>query len=774
MSAASSTVEVGQALGARRAPASSEQAAVPERLGVRTVTFAALAGYGVLRWAMLMRPAPTWRLAGLLALSIVLAGGVPLIARRDRVIGALTAFCVLLAAFPVAGLRWHWFVHLQITRSADQIGNGLEQLPNTLVPYLGSSHPVRLVILLGAAVLLLDAAAVLAFAGGPGAPIGDGRRAAAALPLTALAVVPSTLIRPEFPYLQGLLLFALLAAFMWAERIRRQAYGSALTVLVVVGVAAAVAAPHIDQRTPWVNYRAWAGTLVHRRVDRFNWNQTYGPLNWPHGGHEVLTVQAHTADYWKAADLDTFNGSAWVAGDQSIAPTLPPPKAAYVKKWSQTITVTLEGMQTTDVIAAGVAQQPSPIAGGVGEGTDAGTWVAGRELGPGTTYQIDTYSPRPSFRQLATAGRRYPAPLLGNYLTLAIPQPGLPSEVFPQVQFATFHSRRPPSSTVPSFEADAAPVVLHSPYAPAYRLARRLAAQSSTPAAFVAAVEQYLSSARGFTYTQRPKLHRYPLESFLFDTKQGYCQQFSGAMALLLRMGGIPARVASGFTSGGYDSETHRWIVSDTDAHAWVEAWFPGYGWVRFDPTPAIAPARAGQSASENIKGFGSIPSEVGNVTRKEIGSASGATTSKHHARAGGIAWWVIALVAVAAGGLLALLFVRRHFRRRPDDPVDELERALMRTRRPLADGVTLSVLEHRLSTSPGAAAYVRTLSLSRYGGSDRVPSRAERRALRRELARGLGLSGRFRALWALPPQLHGPGQTDVPTRAGSGRSGQF
>src|SRR5262249_3058149 len=98
------------------------------------------------------------------------------------------------------------------------VGDGLTGLPTALVPYTGSSGSVRMVILLGAAILLLDAAIVLAFAP---AVLGDARRAAAALPLIALAVVPSTLVRPEFPYLQGLALFALLAAFIWAERVRR-------------------------------------------------------------------------------------------------------------------------------------------------------------------------------------------------------------------------------------------------------------------------------------------------------------------------------------------------------------------------------------------------------------------------------------------------------------------------------------------------------------------------------------------------------------------------
>ena len=104
--------------------------------------------------------------------------------------------------------------------TAKAIGDGpVGAAAHVLVPYTGINQWVRTVIVLGAAVLLLDAALLLAFA--PRA-LGDLRRAGAALPLVALAVVPSTLVHPAFPYLQGLVLFALLAAFMWGERIRRQ------------------------------------------------------------------------------------------------------------------------------------------------------------------------------------------------------------------------------------------------------------------------------------------------------------------------------------------------------------------------------------------------------------------------------------------------------------------------------------------------------------------------------------------------------------------------
>ena len=84
-----------------------------------------------------------------------------------------------------------------------------------------------------------------------------------------------------------------------------------------------------------------------------------------------------------------------------------------------------------------------------------------------------------------------------------------------------------------------------------------------------------------------------PLEHFLFETKAGYCQHFSGAMALLLRFGGVPARVATGFSPGGFRRRQGEWVVRDRDAHSWVEAWFDGIGWVTFDPTPTATPARS-------------------------------------------------------------------------------------------------------------------------------------------------------------------------------------
>ena len=745
MSAGAQTLRVGPRFTGSSVSATSRSAS-RGRSWIQLFTFAALALYGVIRWATLLHPAPTWRLAGLLALSVALAGVVPLVSRVGRPLGVAVAVALALAALPVAGLPWEWFHHVRIAVGAGHIGDGLQALPAVLVPYIGPSQAVRLVIVLGAAVLLLDGAVVAAFAP---RSFGDGRRAGAALPLVALAVVPSTLVRPQLPYLQGLLMFGLLAAFMWGDRVRRDAAGAAVLVAALAGVGAAIAAPRIDPRKPWVNYRAWAGTLRRPHVDSFNWNQTYGPLHWPKTGHVVLTVRARQGDYWKAADLDQFNGFAWQQGPAAAsASDLPLPDRAAVARWTQRLGVTIQGMRTASVIAAGYAAKPTIASATVG--VDVGTWDAGQTLGPGTSYQVLTYSPSPSAAQLRGAGRAYPAAALAGYRMLRVPTPSTPVADFPAVVFAPFHSRREPSIVPGPGVTDPAGVVQSSPYAAAYALARQLAAQAPTPYAFVRSVQQYLS--QGYKYNQSPPIRRYPLESFLFQDRIGYCQQFSGAMALLLRMGGIPARVAAGFTSGTFDSASHEWTVTDVDAHAWVEVWFPHYGWVRFDPTPAVAPARAGTSDLPFVK---NLPGESAASLPGSHGlQASPAVGPRSHPAATAAGASPLLIVPALLVLLVLAVFGRSLLRPAPSDRelVAELERAMARSGRPLHDGVTLAALEQRFHDSPAAAAYIRSLRLARYGGGP-CPSASGRRALRQQLRQGLGLVGRLRALWALPPR---------------------
>ena len=138
----------------------------------------------------------------------------------------------------------------------------------------------------------------------------------------------------------------------------------------------------------------------------------------------------------------------------------------------------------------------------------------------------------------------------------------------------------------------------------------------------------------------------------------------------------------------------------------------------------------------------------------REIGSASSAGRIAGHHAGGSVSplWIALAVVVILLLGWPLARILRASVG--AEDLLTELERALTRTRRPVADGVTLVALERRLSTSPDAAAYIRALRLARYGGAAKAPTAAQRRALRQELSRGLGLRGSARALWSLPPWL--------------------
>jgi hypothetical protein len=263
-------------------------------------------------------------------------------------------------------------------------------------------------------------------------------------------------------------------------------------------------------------------------------------------------------------------------------------------------------------------------------------------------------------------------------------------------------------------------------------------------------VERYLKGDE-FAYTESPPPAAETLDGFLFDAKSGYCQQYSGAMALLLRMGGVPARVSTGFTTGALDRDAGEYVVRDLDAHSWVEVWYSGIGWVTRDPTPAAAPARSqADENEEEAAGAEQGAPDLGGDIRSDVSRGAAGTEQS-------TPWTLIAVGAAALCVLLAfaLWLSRRHRRRLAAGwgPVAELERALARARRAPGPSATLRTVESAFGQTPAAAGYVRALREQRYAGRTDAPPPAGRRAVRAELARGGGLAGRLRAWWALPPR---------------------
>jgi transglutaminase-like putative cysteine protease len=117
--------------------------------------------------------------------------------------------------------------------------------------------------------------------------------------------------------------------------------------------------------------------------------------------------------------------------------------------------------------------------------------------------------------------------------------------------------------------------------------AQEIAGGATNPYDKAEAIQNFL---RAFPYDEKipfPPEDRDRVDWFLFDLQRGYCDYFASAMAVMLRSQGVPARLVSGYAGGQYNSEKGLYEVRQNVAHTWVEVYFPGYGWQRFEPTPA-------------------------------------------------------------------------------------------------------------------------------------------------------------------------------------------
>lgn len=164
-------------------------------------------------------------------------------------------------------------------------------------------------------------------------------------------------------------------------------------------------------------------------------------------------------------------------------------------------------------------------------------------------YRADSLVPVVSEEQLRSAGSDYPEWVLDRYLAL-------PDQVPDRV----------------------------------LALARDLTATEPTPYDRALAIESYL---RTFSYTldvPSPPFHRDVADYFLFDLQRGHCDYYATTMAVLARAAGLPARLVVGYANGTYDENNARYVVTEADAHAWVEVYFPEYGWVEFEPTAGRPP----------------------------------------------------------------------------------------------------------------------------------------------------------------------------------------
>jgi transglutaminase-like putative cysteine protease len=317
-------------------------------------------------------------------------------------------------------------------------------------------------------------------------------------------------------------------------------------------------------------------------------------------------------------------------------------------------------------------------------------------------------------------------------------------------------------------------------------------AGASNPYDQAKAIESWFLAKGNFTYTLKPPPAPQgvrPLDYFLFQSHRGYCQDFATAMAVMLRELGIPSRLMSGFGLGAYDDRTHRYLVSTTDAHTWVEVYFPGYGWIPFEPTPdnlnfpVVRPLNASSSVPAGSSSGAAVsrpPNARLNELSQDGGSAPGPSLVTVEKQLALVVAGILLLLLVA--GLLLLRWVMA-----PAD-IPRIWRRLLflgdRLAVPRNPGDTPSEFGERLSTAiPELAPELRTLAslytrarFRRGGlsGLERVEVRRSWQRVRRRYA-GLLLerlrpgSGpdRFNSAEARVAGSHGPGSRRRPVRRG-------
>jgi transglutaminase-like putative cysteine protease len=738
-----------------------ESITVPS-LALRALAFLAFAIFAAAHWTALVDPPQTRR--AFVAAIVVTLGGVllTLSGRLPRAAGiAVRVVLVLLMtliAVTAIGIRFKLLLPGGWGTLGDRVSGGLSVVSSVAEwPYAGPNVWLRLTTLL-AAPLVLVIAATIAFW-----PRRRETRAAyrgVALVLLVLLYAVAVAARPfDHQALRGLGLLACLAAWLWLPRLTGRDAKAAVVTIAIAAMVALVLTPRLASSDPWIDYRHWSWSLHKEKTVSFNWRHSYGPLHWPRKGTTLLLIKAKNPHYWKAESLDRFDGVGWTTSplsdsDATVANTA----VTQNPKWFESAHITVRGLKSQLVVGPGSLIGFNGLPGQPVVLSNA-TYLLNGQLESGDSYTVRGYTPDPSSRQMRAAPP--PETFLERYTTLELPHIG---------GFATTVLHVPLRGQPRTGAGDAVQQIEASRYAPIYRLARRVSAGATTDYDIVRRVGAWLEGH--YAYSENVPQRAYPLESFLFKDKRGYCQYFSGAAALMLRMLGIPVRVASGFAPGTLDTDTHEYVVRDLDAHSWIEVWFGGIGWVPFDPTPAQAPASSQAASftplSENASAArGDSKDKLLPKLREQIlGAAGKGGANVAGAKQNSTPWgWIAAGVVVALLGIAAIVVSVVKLRRgrhplpRPsgDAEVDHLVRQLWRLGLQVDPGTTLLELEKRMKRlgGPDLARYPQRLRRRRFGpNNEPAPGRGERRELRHALARAVGAGPFSRIHLVMPDNL--------------------
>jgi transglutaminase-like putative cysteine protease len=320
------------------------------------------------------------------------------------------------------------------------------------------------------------------------------------------------------------------------------------------------------------------------------------------------TTTATVPDYLRLLTLDTFDGNEWTASSVTSPQDT---KATLGIKPLSGVTITPSSVTHTDVTVSAVLHESYlPVPALPTDIKVRGNWLF-------NPVAADVYSPSGDTARLSYQVTSDVLTPTTSFLNSIAENPADPIDA----QYGQ------PPSNVPSTIVETADAIVK-------------AAHAQTPYQKAVALQNYFTSNFVYDVSIAPGEGYTALTSFLND-RRGYCEQFAATMALMARIEGIPARVDVGFTPGVREGGTNTFQVTTADAHAWPELYFPGAGWLRFEPTPrsdgqAEAPAytqnapTASTSAAPTPSGSAASSADPAlNTNEGHHVNAVGATTSR-------------------------------------------------------------------------------------------------------------------------------------------------
>ncbi|MBN1219596.1 MAG: transglutaminase family protein [Anaerolineae bacterium] len=278
----------------------------------------------------------------------------------------------------------------------------------------------------------------------------------------------------------------------------------------------------------------------------------------------VMYVRSPSRSYWRSHSYDNYTGVSWTQSDKSLRDVYPGAGVHFVllaplggpvsgrqtgqeQRIVQSFTIARE--QPNLVFAAYRPMEIFILADQISVDSGDGLRLPD-SLKPGFTYSVISYRPEFDPEQLRRASTHYPTEIARRYLQL-------PGNISLRVR----------------------------------NLAGRLTAAYPNNYDKVMALNHHLLSEYAYNYFPPP----HPpgaevVDTFLFEDKQGVCEQYVTALVVMARTLGIPARLVTGYGAGTYNPITNYYEVRLSHAHSWAEVYFPGHGWVPFDPTPGWTP----------------------------------------------------------------------------------------------------------------------------------------------------------------------------------------